>query len=155
MDRILRIMVVEDDVLLCQSLEIQIGNAGHCVMGSYGSFNEVQECTRLREVDLAVVDYNLGSGGKGTDIAAWLHEAYSTPCVYLTANAGRINIHAPGTIGLIEKPYSYNCLKLALDFLYRKLLVPPPKAGCPSCLNLSPIYQKAWLTGNSPSTLTH
>lgn len=154
MDRIMRIMVVEDDVLLSQSLEIQISNAGHCIMGSFSSFQEVRECSRLREIDLALVDYNLGEGGTGTEVAAWLHEAYSTPIVYLTANPGRIDTRAPGTIGLIEKPYTYGCLKLALDYLYRKLLLPPPRAACPPCLNLAPIYKKAWTAeGHLPSTL--
>ena len=56
----LRILVVEDEYLLAHTLEEELRNAGHAVVGPYGDRATGTRAARREAFDLAILDINLG-----------------------------------------------------------------------------------------------
>jgi two-component sensor histidine kinase len=106
----LRLLVVEDAVLLAMELEAGLVEAGATVVGSAADLGEAMAMLSL-EIDAAVLDANL-NGESVEPLAAALH-ARGTPFVFATGYGER---GAPEGFGapVVRKPYNVHQIVRAL-----------------------------------------
>ncbi len=113
----MRVLIVEDEVLIALELESLLEDAGHEVVGIAVSAGEAIALGRARRPDLALVDIHLTDGPTGVDVARALSASPATTVLFMTANAKRIPADFAGAAGLIGKPYSERLVRGALRFI--------------------------------------
>lgn len=112
----MKILIVEDEVLLAMELESEIEAAGHDIVGLAADSREAKDLIDSVRPDFAFVDIQLIDGPTGIEVGRHL-SAKSIPYVFVSGNLKRIPEDFAGAVGAIEKPYTMNGLQNALSFI--------------------------------------
>jgi len=112
----LKVMIVEDEMLLAMELESEVEMAGHEVTGLAMSRSQAQEQIGSSKPDFAFVDIHLMDGPTGVDVGRELAAA-GLPYVFVSGNIKKIPQDFAGALGAIEKPYTMNGMKNALAYV--------------------------------------
>ncbi|MBY3075565.1 response regulator [Rhizobium laguerreae] len=112
----MNVMIVEDEVLPAMELESEVEAAGHEVAGIAMNSRQAHELLASQEPDFAFVDVQLMDGPTGIDIGVSLAAA-GIPFVFVTGNIKRLPPDFAGALGAIEKPYTMNGMKNALNYI--------------------------------------
>ncbi|TCQ01918.1 CheY-like chemotaxis protein [Rhizobium sp. PP-F2F-G36] len=107
----MRIMIVEDEMLLALDLEDMLIDAGHSVVGQA---SDMEQAIRLADriagqVDIAIMDVNLARGSNGVETAKALRERWNIPSLFVSGNLDeqtRRLARQWQPIGFVGKPYS-------------------------------------------------
>jgi two-component system, response regulator PdtaR len=114
--RNLRILIVEDEILIALELESVLQDAGHTVVEIAASSREAVDYGSKLKPDLAFVDIHLGDGPTGVYVARRLREM-GVIVLFMTANAKRIPEGYAGAQGVISKPYTERGVREALQYV--------------------------------------
>lgn len=156
MKRPLRVLVVEDEVLLMMQLESYLEDAGHIVVGTAMSSREAVSVAAQLDADLALIDIHLADGPTGVEVGRFITERTPMTAVFMTANPKRIPEDFSGAAGVIAKPYTEQGLMRALDYLVDAVLDPPPTLEVPRSIALAPAYAQKWArsdhSGGAPAS---
>lgn len=99
----LRVLLVEDEIMIALLLEDMLAELGHTVIGPVARLGKALEVTRSEAFDLAFLDVNL-SGEEVYPVAEAL-AARGTPFVFVTGY-GRTGLRAPyGDRPTLQKPF--------------------------------------------------
>lgn len=114
----LRLLVVEDEMLIAMTIEDLLSDLGCIVVGPAGSVAKALEFVDAHELDGAILDLNL-KGEQALPVAEALHKR-GTPFFFLTgygsANANQNRFSAP----TLPKPFD----PAALQSLIEKTILP-------------------------------
>ncbi len=113
----LRILIVEDEILIALELESLLQDLGHEVVGIAASSNEALALGQDLTPDLAFVDIHLADGPTGVDVARHLAAEHQVTVLFMTANAKRIPEDFAGAWGVIAKPYTERGVREALAYV--------------------------------------
>lgn len=113
----LRILVVEDEVLIALELECLLDDLGHTIVGIAANSTEAIALGRSTVPDVAFVDIHLGDGPTGVEVARALSLDPLITVIFMTANAKRIPDDFAGAVGVIAKPYSERVVAGALRYI--------------------------------------
>jgi len=119
-----KIMVVEDEMLVCASIEQSLKKLGYDVAGHASTGEQAVELARRTSPDLVLMDINLPGKLDGIEAAREIRRELSIPVVYLTGytdprTVQRAQISAP--YGYIVKPVAERELEITLSIaLYRQ-----------------------------------
>lgn len=116
-DKSLRILIVEDEILIAMELESLLQDAGHDVVGVAVSSAQALKLGRDLKPDLAFVDIHLADGPTGVDVARQLICQFDVMVLFMTANAKRIPEDFAGAHGVIAKPYTERSVREALAYV--------------------------------------
>ncbi len=142
----MKVLIVEDEVLLAMELESEIEAAGHEIIGMAADSREALSLIAEATPEFAFVDIHLLDGPTGITVGQSL-ALRDIPYVFVSGNVKRIPEDFAGALGAIEKPYTMNGLQNALSFIEsyvkgdKKDLSPPPS------LLLSPALTDPTLVG--------
>jgi len=108
---ILRVMIVEDEMLLALDLEDMLMDAGHIVVGQASDMDQAISLAERVEgkVDIAIMDVNLARGSNGVDTAAALRQRWNIPSLFVSGNLDERTRELASQwqpIGFVGKPYS-------------------------------------------------
>lgn len=138
----MKILIVEDEVLLAMELESELETNGHTVIGLAMSSREAFSILNQSVPDFAFVDIHLKDGPSGIEVGRRLTKL-DIPFVFVTGNLKRIPDDFAGALGAIEKPYTGNGFRHALDYLTRyvngedELPSPPPSVVLPKLVEFA------------------
>ncbi len=132
-DPSLRILIVEDEILIALELESLLQDAGHEVVGIAASSDEALALGADLGPDLAFVDIHLADGPTGVEAARRLARERGITVLFMTANAKRIPDDFAEAHGVIAKPYTERGVLQALDYV----IASRDGAGLPSVDTLS------------------
>ena len=113
----MRILIVEDEVLIALELESLLADFGHETVGIAACAEEAISLGLNLGPDLALVDIHLTDGPTGIEVARTLSRDAATTVLFTTANAKRIPDDFAGAAGVIGKPYSRRLVHGALRFV--------------------------------------
>lgn len=99
----MKVLIVEDDMLIAMDLELIVEDAGHEVVGMAADRQEALAMAHLAEV--AFVDCRLRDGSTGPEIARTLAQAYGATVFHATASRELISDEPGGALYVIDKPY--------------------------------------------------
>jgi len=134
----LRILVVEDEVLIALELECLLDDLGHTIVGIAGHSGDAIAMGRDLVPDLALVDIHLIDGPTGVEVARALSADPRTTVVFMTANAKRIPDDFAGALGVIGKPYTERAVANALAYVAGLRSGTAPVGGSLDGLSLAP-----------------
>ncbi|MBA1155889.1 response regulator [Microvirga mediterraneensis] len=124
----LRILIVEDEILIALELESLLQDLGHEVVGMAASSEEALSLGQKLRPDLAFVDVHLADGPTGVDVARSLSANHRVTVLFMTANAKRIPEDFAGARGVIAKPYTERGVREALSYVMAGHLRDPDEA---------------------------
>jgi CheY-like chemotaxis protein len=113
----LRILIVEDEILIALELESLLQDLGHDVVGIAASSEDARTLGQDLKPDLAFVDIHLVDGPSGVEVARHLAAHHQVTVLFMTANAKRIPEDFAGAWGVIVKPYTERGVREALSYV--------------------------------------
>ncbi|WP_448202885.1 response regulator [Azospirillum sp. sgz302134] len=124
--RSLRLLIVEDESVAAEAIGFAVTDLGHTVCGMARTEAEAVEIAGRERPDVALMDVRL-AGGDGIEAARRLHANYGIRSIFLSGYAthaimARITETYP--LGIVNKPFSFAQLKLALDLAARRVRGP-------------------------------
>ena len=112
----MKVMIVEDEMLLAMELEHEVETAGHAVVGIAATSGQAMALVGETPPQFAFVDVHLQDGPTGVDVGRLLAER-QIPYVFVSGNIKKLPDDFAGAIGAIEKPYTVNGMANALAYL--------------------------------------
>lgn len=145
----LRVLIVEDEVLLAVELEYLVTTSGAEPVGHAMTSPEAVSMAQALKPDLALVDVHLSDGPTGIDAAREMTGHCGAVVLFITANMKRIPDDFAGACGAMSKPYTEHGIRTAIAFLEDCMR----KGGCarppPAGLILAPEYASRWGVGQA------
>lgn len=125
----LRVMIVEDEMLLALDLEDMLLDAGHKVIGQASDMLQAIAIAEKvdGDFDVAIMDVNLARGTTGVETAAVLRHRWDVPSLFVSGNLDertRARAQASKPIGFVGKPYSEREVLSSLSKLQGRLEKP-------------------------------
>jgi two-component system, response regulator PdtaR len=118
-----KILIVEDDKMLCTIFEMFIKQLGYEIIGiSYTGTEAINLCT-LQRPDIVLMDIHLDGEINGIDAAKNIHHNFDIPVVYVTSDIEEETIKKAiykNTYGFLMKPVYHTTLKVAIEFALAK-----------------------------------
>ena len=145
----LRVLIVEDEVLLANELEYVIEASGAQPVGHAMTAAEAIDLAQKTLPDLALVDVHLADGPTGVDAAREMTQHCGAVVLFITANLRRLPEDYAGACGVMTKPYSEHQIRQALEYIRGCVLEGHCSGSPPAGLTLSPAYQKLWGVPNA------
>lgn len=114
----IKILIVEDDIFICQDIREHLENMDYQVSGvaynAQGAYGQLVENTP----DLVLLDINLGEGQDGIDIAQQIRKKHQIPFIFLTSYASKSVLERAKPTrpaGYIVKPFDEKDLFAAVE----------------------------------------
>lgn len=98
----MKVLVLEDEVLLALDVAQMVADAGHAIAGPYHAVEEARDALRARPVDFALLDYRLGA-----EVSAQLADELAGAGVPFAFITGQHRKHLPDRfddVPVIDKP---------------------------------------------------
>jgi len=122
----IRIMIIEDEVLVAMDLEDRVQTLGYDVAAVRHNSEKALAYLEIHTPDLILCDINIKGDKDGIDIAAYVKERTKVPLIFVTALSDRGTLdRAKKTLpyGYIVKPFSNGDLLSAIEMaLYKHSL---------------------------------
>ena len=137
----LRILIVEDEVLIAETIKLFLEEQGHQVQEICISYEEALEAYERDRPDLVILDIRLYGQKSGIDVANFLQEQpEKTPFIYLTSQHDRriFDLALETTpYGYLGKPMQKETLWTTVETAYRLY-----QEGTPPTITLTLLKEK-------------
>ncbi|MGB7295912.1 MAG: response regulator [Candidatus Aminicenantales bacterium] len=117
MDKI-RILIVEDEIIVARDTENMLMNFGYEVLGIAGSGEEAISLTAEISPDVILMDIRLRGDMDGIEAAGRIRELHGIPVIFVTAHADEKSLQRAklaGPIGYLLKPFEEKELRMTLE----------------------------------------
>ena len=114
----IKILIVEDNVIIADDLRFTLENLGYIVIACLISYEDAIPILQKNIVDLAFLDINLSTKKTGIDIGNYINEHSKIPFIYLTSNSDDATISLAAKTkpnGYLVKPFNANNLKASIE----------------------------------------
>ncbi len=108
-DRPLRVLIVEDEVILAMELEGMLLGLGYDVVGVAASGPEAVSTAAEQHPDVVLMDIRLAGGTDGVEAAIKIRERWDIPSIFTTAytdSGTQERAASARPVGWVKKPYS-------------------------------------------------
>jgi len=118
-----KILIVEDDNMLCTVFEMFVTGLGYELVGITHTGKDALELIEVNRPDIILMDIHLGNGMDGIETSKIIYEKYKLPVVYISSDIEDDTIAKsiqPNTYGFLVKPIYKPILKATIEFCYAK-----------------------------------
>lgn len=141
----MKVLIVEDEMLLAMDIEAMVEDSGHRVLAEAASLQEVEALPDDLNPQLAFVDLHLADDTNGLDVCRYIRAHWPEALiVFVTANVSKIPADFSGAHGVIAKPFSHAGVVGAINYLANGVFNPPPSVPRPKSLITSPHLESRW-----------
>ncbi len=109
MTQTLRILIVEDDLIIASDIEMILTEAGYNVVGIATNYDDALSTIASNKPDLILLDINLESDADGVIVAEDINRKFHIPFIFLTSNTDPLTINRvkrTNPAGFIVKPFN-------------------------------------------------
>ncbi len=118
----LKILIVEDEVVIAEDMKMMLENIGYEVSGVAYTYNDAIEILKGGVPDISLIDINLGSKKDGIELADFINKNYFIPFIYATSNIDPRtleNAKQTNPCGYLLKPFAqddlFTSIEIAID----------------------------------------
>lgn len=140
----MRVLIVEDEVLVAAEIEFLVEEAGMETLGVAISGEEALKSVESLRPDLVLLDVHLSDGPTGVEIARKAAAMHGVAVLFMTANRRRLPDDFAGAVGSVAKPYTEWGMRAALRFVAESLVAGEATRPAPSSLEVSPAWRRKW-----------
>jgi len=108
----MRVLVVDDEPLIAASIEWELRDAGHEVLGPAYRVEDALALAAAAgaQIDLALVDINLAGHDEGVGLARALSRRFGVPSVFVTGQVAQARSNRDAALGVVQKPFPHDGL---------------------------------------------
>lgn len=132
----LKIIIVENDVMIADYLEDVLSEAGYEVCGIAADVDSAIALGRTSHPDLGVIDLRLSDGRYGTEVAAALCPGTTFGALYSTGNPDHPALRDALGVACLAKPYTPDALIAALGVVRQRMMGGKPSDAFPKGFKL-------------------
>jgi DNA-binding LytR/AlgR family response regulator len=88
----LKILIVEDELIIAEDLKIQLVKIGYQVVGIAASYAEAIKIIESEKPDLVIADIIIKGPKSGIDLGLYLHNETNIPFIYLSSHSDKTTI---------------------------------------------------------------
>lgn len=130
----MKILVVEDEMIIGAKISMQLSNLGYEVTGILPRGEEAIAHVKENNVDIILLDIQLKGKIDGIETATQIKKQFNIPVIYLTANADEATFNrakATAPAAFISKPFKQLDLQRAIELTISRMggNEPDPAAG--------------------------
>ena len=114
----LKILIVEDNLILADILETFLEIGGYEVCGIASTVKEAVSLTNLHKPDIAIFDYRMGGGEYSSQIRPLLRDKTSMGILYASGDPLRGKLTTADGDAYIQKPYGMKDLIQAIRIVH-------------------------------------
>lgn len=121
----LKILIVEDEMLIAANIAMQLESIGYEVVGIVPRGIEAVNSAKLDKPDLVLMDINLKGEMDGIETAIAIQKERKMPIIYLTANSDEAHFNrakATNPYAFISKPFKKLDLQHAIELAAERIL---------------------------------
>lgn len=114
----LKILIVEDDPMIAESLCDILNMLEHEVVGIAENANEAIEICNEKEPQIALLDIQIGGELDGVELSEIINQQFNLPFIFTTAFADETTIRRAreqGPFGYVVKPYGVKDINAAIE----------------------------------------
>ncbi len=114
----MNILIVEDEMLIAETIKIYLEERGHQVVNIVISYEEALTALQYPNIDLVLIDVRIYGEKSGIDIAMYMHKNINIPFVYLTSQFDKRVIESAKKTrpqGYVTKPISKETLWTTIE----------------------------------------
>ncbi len=118
MENHIKILVVEDEMIIAAKISLLLTNLGYVVDGILPRGEEAIQHVHENDVDIILLDINLKGKMDGIETASQIQSFSKVPIIYLTANSDDTTFNRAKTTrpaGFISKPFKQLDLQRAIE----------------------------------------
>ncbi len=124
MEHPVKILVVEDEMIIAANISLQLTELGYEVTGIVSRGEEALRHLKNQKPDIVLMDIQLKGSIDGVETAIFMQEDYDIPIIYLTANADDIHFNrakATHPYAFITKPFKKLDLQRAIELTVHQI----------------------------------
>lgn len=139
----LKVLIVEDDPMIAESLQDILGMLNHEVIGIAEDAEKAIEICNENEPQIALLDIQIGGDIDGVDLAELINDEFDIPFIFTTAFADDQTVErakAKGPFGYLVKPYGVKDINAAIEVAmsaYNRLKKAEDEAKAPRIIDNS------------------
>ena len=126
MERPIRILIVEDNVIIADDMQSMLEEIGYEIVDNVIVYEQAERVLKAEQVDLVLIDIILASDKTGIDLGKHIRENYDIPFIFVTSNSDKATVENAKTVkpnGYLVKPFEqqdlYTSIEIALsNFTY-------------------------------------
>ncbi|BDW93915.1 MULTISPECIES: LytTR family DNA-binding domain-containing protein [Flavobacteriaceae] len=128
MEHPIKILIVEDNVIIADDMQSMLEEIGYEIVDNVIVYEQAVDVLKNNHVDLVLIDIILASDKTGIDLGKHIRETYNIPFIFVTSNSDRATVENAKTVkpdGYLVKPFEqqdlYTSIEIALsNFNYAK-----------------------------------
>lgn len=128
MEHPIKILIVEDNVIIADDMQSMLEEIGYEVVDNVIVYEQAVEVLKNNHIDLVLIDIILASDKTGIDLGKHIRDVYNIPFVFVTSNSDKATVENAKTVkpdGYLVKPFEqqdlYTSIEIALsNFNYTK-----------------------------------
>lgn len=126
MEQPIRILIVEDNVIIADDMQSMLEEIGYEIVDNVIVYEQAVKVLESEQVDLVLIDIILASDKTGIDLGKHIRDNYDIPFIFVTSNSDRATVENAKTVkpnGYLVKPFEqqdlYTSIEIALsNFTY-------------------------------------
>lgn len=126
MEKIIKILLVEDEVLIAHDIKEIIEQLGSMLVSIARDYDDALTILSKEEIDLCILDIKLKGEKSGVDIANHINTSRQIPLIYLTSYSDAETIEAvkhTNPAGFLLKPVSKDQILASIEIALHKIKV--------------------------------
>jgi len=121
----IRIMIVEDELIIAEDIRIQLNALGYHVTGIAKTYEKAIELMESGLPDMMLVDIRLKGEKDGIELAEYIRKKYNLPLIFLTSHADKQTVERAKKVnpdGYLIKPYEREDLYTSIEIAFSNYL---------------------------------
>lgn len=122
-----KILVVEDELIIAEDIRIMLENLGYKVIGTVPGYSEAIELMDKNLPDVVLVDILLAGQKDGITLAETIREEYNLPFIFITSHSDTATVERAKSVhpdGYLVKPFEkkdlYTSIEIAFSNFFSK-----------------------------------
>lgn len=124
MNPVIKILIVEDEMIIGTNISLQLTSLGYEVSGIIPRGEEALMHLKENQPDIVLMDIHLKGKIDGVETALLMQQEFDIPIIYLTANADKVNFDrakATNPYAFISKPFKKLDLQHAIELTVNRI----------------------------------
>ncbi len=126
MERAVKILIVEDEMVIAANISLQLSDLGYEVTGILPRGEEALSQIKIEKPDIILLDIQLKGELDGIETARIIQQNYKIPIIYLTGNADEAHFNRAKEThpyAFISKPFKKLDLQRAIELTVERITV--------------------------------
>lgn len=118
MDQLIKILIVEDNVIIADDMQSMLEDIGYNIVANVVDYEGAANALATLDIDLALVDIVLASKKTGIDLGRHIRENYNIPFIFVTSNSDKATVENAKSVkpnGYLVKPFEQQDLFTSIE----------------------------------------